>query len=195
MNRKYITTMIIILILTITLGIVLGIFLKNNNYSLNLLEKSKTKFAEEDNVINGIELVKTSSLEIKTSPNTLMIFKIYHEDCGHTSIERKNILEDFVNMTKEEIEKEYSDWQVEKFEKGEVIFLKNETGICNEHYVIRDKDGYVTIYNIDASGKEVLKEKTSIITSYLPDIDKKELREGIKIIGKDELNARLEDYE
>ena len=61
--------------------------------------------------------------------------------------------------------------------------------------MIREKDGYIAIYQIGEDGTETLKEMTGIVTNYLPETDILRLEEGIKVVGKEELNATIEDYE
>ena len=89
----------------------------------------------------------------------------------------------------------YEDWKIEEFSKDKVVFYKEMEGICNEHYVLRDVDGYVTIYSLNENNVESLVEITDIVTVYLTDEDKELLKEGIRVIGKDNLNAAIEDYE
>ena len=60
---------------------------------------------------------------------------------------------------------------------------------------MRDNKGYISIYTQDSEGNEKMQETTDIVTAYLPDTDRKELEDGIKIIGKENLNKRLEDFE
>ena len=62
-------------------------------------------------------------------------------------------------------------------------------------YIVKENNGYVAIYTEDSLGKEILKETTEIVTAYLPETDLVRLREGIKVIGKENLNAIIEDYE
>ena len=62
-------------------------------------------------------------------------------------------------------------------------------------YVIKEKDGYISIYIIDEEGNEILRKNTNIVTRYLSEIDKSKLREGIKVNNKEELNKTLEDFE
>ena len=64
-----------------------------------------------------------------------------------------------------------------------------------EHYVIRDCNGYVYVYLINKEGKEELRKITEIVTAYLPETDRIALKEGIRVIGKERLNSTLEDYE
>ena len=72
---------------------------------------------------------------------------------------------------------------------------KEEEGICKEHYILRDYNGYIAIYRLESDGKETLQEITGIVTSYLPEIDIERLNIGIRVNGKQELHSSLEDYE
>ena len=89
----------------------------------------------------------------------------------------------------------YKEWKIKEFTNTMVTFYQEKDEICDEHYVIKDNDGYVSIYKVDSLGNETLKEKTEIVTTYLPDTDKNRLKEGIKVNGQEELNATIEDYE
>ena len=73
--------------------------------------------------------------------------------------------------------------------------LKKQLEEQDNHYVIRDNNGYIYVYLIDSNEKETLYQITEIVTSYLPQTDQIALKEGIRVVGKEELNATLEDYE
>ena len=117
------------------------------------------------------------------------------KNAGHTITEIKDIEEMKVNMKREEIKEKYPGWEIKEFGKEQIIFYKEQEGICNEHYIIKDNNGYVSIYLIDEQGKEELKELTEIVTAYLPQTDKDALEQGIKVVGREQLNATLEDFE
>ena len=72
---------------------------------------------------------------------------------------------------------------------------KTEQGECGEHYVLRDIDGKIVINIIDSEGKEKEYQKTDISTDYLTDTDKIEIKNGIKVFGKENLSQVIEDYE
>lgn len=193
MNKKYI---IISIITTIILGIIVGVLISKNYDTSNLEPKLKTKLATEyQNVENEIDIITTSNAEIKASPNCLFVFEIYYKECKHTIIERNDIPSHCVNQTEEELQKKYEDFQIKKFTTGEIVFYREKEGICDEHYLIKEHNGYIAIYTIDSFGKETLKETTEIVTTYLPQTDIKQLKEGIKVLGQENLNATLEDYE
>ena len=193
----------IIIIGIIFLGIIAGIIISNGDTSNSNPPGLKT-LAEQNRIIKetpkfnetNVTLVTTSVSDIKTTPNTELQLKINYLDCGHTMIDKMDLPIELVNLDENEFLKKYGDdWKVEKFESSEIILSKREIGICNEHYVLREKDGYIAIYTIDKYGNETLKETTGIALQYLPQVDLQKIKDGIKISGKQELNATLEDYE
>lgn len=191
MNKKYI--IVLLVIITIIVGIIVGVFIANKNKTSNLEPETQTHLAKNNQ--NGIQIIETANTEIKTSPNCLFTFETYYKDCKHIVNEKVNIPKECINKTEEELQEKYKDFKIKSFKSEEVIFYEEKEGICNEHYIIKDNNGYVAIYTVDSFGKETLKEITEIVTTYLPETDKQKLKEGIKAIGKEELNTHLEDYE
>ena len=68
-------------------------------------------------------------------------------------------------------------------------------GFCNEHYIVKEDNGFISIYTVNKEGIQKLKEKTEISTMYLPEQDLENLKVGISIVGKMNLYSFLEDYE
>lgn len=189
-------------IVGITIGIILimafilGLYLCQND-TANIKQTETKKMAGEENEIetNTIELITTSVNEVKISPNAVIIFERYYKKCNHNSVEQTEIPQDLVNLTQRDIEMKYKNYDIKKFSSNEITLSKEEEGICNEHYVLRENYGYVAIYNIDEYGNETLNEVTGVVTKYLPETDVARLKNGIKVNGKQELNATIEDYE
>ena len=193
MRKIYI--IIISAILAIITGIVLGVIIDNNRNN-NSTHIQEPKISENGNELsNEIQLITTSTTEEKTTPNTLLIFNTFYNQCKHTTTEKIDISEELVNKTKEEIQKIYANWNLQDFSVAEINFQKEIQGICKEHYVIKDYNGYVYVYTLDENEKENLYQITEIVTSYLPQTDQIALKDGIKVVGKEKLNATLEDYE
>jgi len=67
--------------------------------------------------------------------------------------------------------------------------------MCNEHYIVKSVDGMINVYNKNESNEENLVYETKIFTKYLPKEDQTKLKEGINIIGKENLSSLIEDYE
>lgn len=139
--------------------------------------------------------VRANSNEEKVGPNTILKLKKIYLNCAHTITEQVEIPKELINMNKNELIEEYNDWKLEEFSSEEIIFSREYTGICNEHYLIKITGDVLGIYTIDQTGKETLKEKTEIYVDYLPENDVSRLKEGIEVIGKENLNSLLEDYE
>lgn len=178
----------------VVLGIIVGIFVSKN--STKDEQKVETKLVStEQNIQNGIELISTSYAEVKASPNCLFEFKTYYKGCKHTTTKRENIPEELVNKTEIEMQDRYKDYKIEEFTANNIVLYQKKEGICDEHYLLKENNGYIAIYKIDNAGKEILKENTQIVTTYLPETDKQNLKNGIKIIGREKLSLTLEDYE
>ena len=155
MKKTYI---LIILFTVIILGIMAGtyIFISNENKRTEnnnvedvinkVSDKMEKDYTKELNELNQLDnSLETNSNEEKISPNCLIILKRHYDKCGHTTNEYIDIQENLVNETQDELEEKYPNWEVEKFSSGEIILYKEYTGMCDEHYVLREKDGKIII--------------------------------------------------
>ncbi len=182
---------------------IIAIFVGNYIYDSSNKEENTIKSENTSNsIVNQVDYsvrnditINTDSEEEKISPNATLILKKHYKECDHTIKEYAEIPEEFVNLTKSEIEKEYPEWKVEKFTPLDIILIKEEDGFCNEHFILREEQGVITVYKIDKQGGESLYDTTGISVEYLTENDKLELKNGIKVYGKEELNSMLENYE
>lgn len=206
MKKGWIITFIIFLLLGVCVGF--GYYLYqlnhiNNNYldDNKTLAQSKvsdecTDFAEAyaKGAID-IETINANWTESKISPKTIIKTREVYTKCGHTIEEEIEVTSDMVNMNKETFANQYQDWDLDKFTTEEILLSRKLEKRCTQHYVLREKEGYVAIYYLDDEGKEQLKEVTGIVTKYLPETDRISLNSGIQAMGKEQLNSLLEDYE
>ena len=159
--------------------------------------------AVRNNTINEVEnvtenrnnMIETNAKEERISPNAFITFKQKYKICGHTTSEFVEVPQEFVNLTEGELKERYSDWTVEKFTDTDIVLNKEVEGSCNEHYVVRDVDGTVTVFHILDDGTEEEYMVTDIATEYLTDTDKIEMEKGIEVNGKQNLNQLIEDFE
>lgn len=167
-------------------------------------EKVETKIAEEEILdecteeyeqMENEDTVRANTQEEKTSPNCSLITKTYFSQCGHTKVEYANLPQDLVNLRKSELEEKYPDYQIEVFSSNEVTLYQKKEGECGEHYMVKDKEGQVVIYQILEDGTQKELEETAITTEYLPETDKINMKNGIQVNGKQALNQLIEDYE
>lgn len=200
MNKKVI--IVFMLVGMFTVSIFTGI------YIYRIFNQKESKFAkanqiynnetfEKNNNANEInnKIVNANSKEEKITPNTKLVLRKYYEECGHSINEYVEIPSELINMTKDELQEQYKDWNINSFSEKEVILIKIVNDFCNEHFILKELDGYVAIYKIDKNGKETLKEKTTISTKYLTETDKEHLKNEVKIFGIENLNKYIEDFE
>ena len=195
--RKY--TIITIVIIGIILGFFTGVYL----YRINQVENER--FAEVNqeeinNILNNnneeiLNIIKTNTEEEKVSPNCNLILKIYYNKCEHL-IEKKEVIEDaVVNMTEQDLREKFYEWEIQKFTPTEIVLYKEINEFCDEHYLLKDKDGYIVIYKLDENNNSELFQITEISTEYLAEKDLENIKQGIRIYTKKELNKILEDFE
>lgn len=139
--------------------------------------------------------IKANTQEEKTSPNCSLTTKTYYQKCGHTKSEYANLPQDLVNLAKSEIQEKYQEYEIESFSSNEVILYQEKEGECGEHYMVKDKEGMVIVYQILEDGSQKELETTGITTEYLTENDKINIRNGIQVNGKQELNQLIEDFE
>ena len=193
MRNSWAILLVIMVILLFALGVMMGIYFygSDNTEDTNLLN---VQLAEESILENNVT-VSTSLTEEKVSPNCTIVEKQYFTGCDHLIKDIKEIPEDWINMTEEQILEQYPDWTLESFTNNQIIVSQEKEGYCGEHYVIRTHDDVIGIYTLDENGKETLKEDTDIPTMYLTEEDLEILNKGIQAIGENQLHQVLEDYE
>ena len=193
---KYI---IFAIIIAFVISIVLGFYiykLKIDNEQI-AFEAEYTNTSDERIIKDAKNIIKeTSSTEVKTTPNTEIIEKIYYNDCGHLIQTDETIKEKLINKNESQFQAECIGWNIQKFTSSEVVLYKEVNDFCNEHFLVKDVEGEVIIYGLDKNDKEkeVIRE-TGIQTKYLSDVDIENLKNGIKVYGNKELNSLIEDYE
>ena len=122
----------IIIIITLILGFLVGVYLYRINYSekeydnLKIAQKVEdecTDFAELES--NGmLKTIITNGQEEKVSPNCLLTLKIYYKTCGHLIEKSQNIEQNLVNLTEEQLRKQLPEWEIQKFTPEQIVLYK-----------------------------------------------------------------------
>ena len=198
MNNKTIMIIIEILLIISTIYIVYAIFNDENSYEE---DETNTKISEviedecTEEYLEQEDLENVSSNEEKVSANAIMILKKYYIQCEHTLNEYVELPQELVNMTEEEVQSQYPDWELIGFAPEQIILYKEFDDVCGEHFKLRVEDGKISVYIINSDGTESLYEKTEISSEYLTETDLINMEDGLDIYGKEELNKIIEDFE
>lgn len=165
MNKLIVTMLAIVVVIGAILTAVM-VFTPKHSQDV---EKIQTEIAEEeilDECTDEYEemeyenTVKANTQEEKTSPNCSLTIKTYYPKCGHTKSEYTNLPQDFVNLSKEEIQEKYQDYEIQDFATNAIVIYQEKQGDCGEHYRVKDKNGTVTIYQVLEDGTEQEMETT-----------------------------------
>lgn len=196
MERKWI---ILIAILGILVGIAGGIFVSRRGETSRMNVISEEELAksqiEEVNQEAVNQVIETVSINNNISPNSVLVQKSYYQACDHLIRKTYDIPEELINQNEEAVKEKYPGWKIEKYTPTEITLYQEFNGLCDEHYVAREHNGYIGIYTINQQGVETFKEDTEITTLYLPEEDLERLKVGISIVGEKNLYNFLEDYE
>lgn len=163
---------------------------KNNTYISKVIEDECTEEYEERQ--NATTVLSSQK---KLSANAILILKKYYKQCEHTINEYVELPQELVNKTEEEVQAEYSDWEVIGFETGKLTLYKEFEDVCGEHFKLKIENGKVVVYIVNNDGSESVYEKTNISSEYLTETDLINMQDGLEIYGKEELNQIIEDFE
>lgn len=193
LNNKIAITISIVLI--ILLGMIFGFIMTNNEPIL-----SERPTLDTENILRIEEntdtlVIETVTEEIKTTPNTLIIYKTYYTTCNHYIRRYEDIDVSLVNLTEKELKEKLKEWDIDKFSSEEIELSKEVEAFCNEHYKLKLENNVIVIYKIDEAGNETEYEQTGIIIEYLTNEDILKLTTGIEVYGKENLTNTIEDYE
>ena len=161
MKKIYIISIIIISIFIISVVITLN-FTKSENENNKQEEIKNTQISEiiedecTEEYIQEKELTPVVSEPEKISINAQLILKKYFSQCDHTINEYTEMPEECINMTKEELQEQYPDWEVIGFEPNKVTLYKEFDDTCGEHFKLKIEDGKINIYLINKDGTESL---------------------------------------
>ena len=163
--------------------------------SIKNIEENTTNTLNNTINSDNKNVIETNVKEVRISPNAFITFKEIYEGCGHTKVDFVEVPQDFVNLSEDELKDKYSDWNIEKFTDTDIVLSKEFKGSCDEHFIVKDVNGVVTVFKIKEDNTEEEYQVTDIATEYLTDTDKIEMEKGISVNGKQNLNQLIEDYE
>ncbi len=197
---------VLIALLCITVfisGISLGLFFSINQEHEDENDNSKLVRQIQDIVMEQVQANQTekydvketnSKDQIKISPYAKLIVEKYYKKCGHTTVDIIDVPKELINYTEDEFKKKYDKWEIRSFDTKEISIYREIDANCSSHYVIKENNGYLSVYNEITDDILELKENTDIDVASLRDEDRAIFENGFKIYGKSELLSFLEDF-
>ena len=172
-----------------------SIYNKSEPSKQQLVENESTEITTLD-LIENIKETEVNNINIpKITPSTKMVYKYFYKLDNTTEV-----IEDvppyfLIDLTRQDLEKEFKNWQIESFSASEVVMKTVIEGESIQHYIIGDYDGFVAVFYEKEINGNNLKEITNIPLESLSIEEQEEIKKGIKISGKEELIKFLQNYE
>lgn len=199
-----------LLIITFILGVSVGMYTEFNKNTINLSKNTENYNIEpvQDVVIKKVQnekedvtensgdelVVETVKSEEKISPYAKLVIRKKFSRCNHMTVNIIDVPKELINLPRKALEEKYSGWEVEKFSSNEIVIYREIDANCEDHFVLKEKDGDIGVYNELTEDKMNLIEMLKINVEVLNEEDKKNLQDGIRVYGKDNLNSLIEDY-
>lgn len=150
----------------------------------------------EEDVEKSLEILKNENI---VTPNTFIEERINYFSCSHVATSSRPVEENMVNMTKDEFSdylyENYPNQRIISFSQSKIVIGVNKNHLCENHYVIGEKNGVIAIYKIGESGDRIL---INIFEDYpisiLMDMDQEKIKEGIVVDSEEELSTILENF-
>ena len=146
-----------------------------------------------DDDLDGIFVQDESEQEgmARISPHTRIIYDYYHPESGGFDTIIEYPAHFLLNMTYEELDNMFADWQVLYFSSREV-HLRQNAQVEYRLYVIGVHEGYIAVFYDDEYYS--IKELTSRPITALAMEEQQRLLQGIRVTGAEELMRALEDF-
>lgn len=162
---------------------------KEGSGLINDLSSIKAEYKQKEN--NNLK--STIFTEERISPNCNLVVETYYNKCGHTLIQNKPVPNDLVNFTEAQLKLAYKDYDIISFSPNQIKLETRLDEKCPQHYILKDKEGRVTVFYQNPINNISIKKETNILVERLPQNDIERLKKGIEINSDEELAYFLED--
>ncbi|MBR4110965.1 MAG: BofC C-terminal domain-containing protein [Clostridia bacterium] len=202
MNKS---TVVFIMLFLFSTGISVGMSLSIYDNIINEKEQKiiSKRDSIQDIVIKEIQEEQDQKYEVqevastsqeKISPYAKITVEKYYKQCDHSTIEIYDVPKELVNLTQEELQKRYENWEIKQFSSNDIQLYRQINANCSSHFVLKEKDGYIAVYKVVSNNLDELNMITEIEYASLKEEDKLAVENGIKIYGKEELSSVIEDF-
>ena len=94
----------------------------------------------------------------------------------------------------EQLKSIYTGWQVVFFSPDQVVLRCSIDGLSSETYVLGEEEGFLAVFYEDEKKNLHLKERTELPLSALPEGEARQIQEGMRVIGEENLAKVLADF-
>lgn len=158
-------------------------------YSISLWKGEKDKpIAAEQKSQNVLQAQKEINAQTK------MIYQYFYTNDRVTKEQIEKAPDFLQGLNLEQLQSVYNGWQVVLFSPEKVILRCSIEGLSSETFLLGEDSGYLAVFYEDGNQEIHLKERTDLPLSALPDGEARQLREGLRVTGEENLAKLLSDY-
>lgn len=212
-NRKFLFIIVVACLVTGAVSFFSTLYFFNNKSKEIVMEENKAALEEpilktaqkqkenktienepqKDKIEEETEVVETST-EARITPSTKMVYQYYYPQ-DDVMEQQEDVPPYFLlDLTFEDMQKLYDNWQVVSFSEKEVILRKTMEGESDQRYIVGEQDGYIAVFYQKEQNGISLHEVTNTPISSLSEEEVQRLENGIFVTGDIELSKILEDY-
>lgn len=164
-------------------------------------ENEETEIKKSEVPLNTNDLYKNLEKNVgkfetpKITPSTKIKYEYYYKKDNITEYFEDVPPYFFINLTRNDLENKFKDWNIKSFSEKEVVMQKVLDEESTQHYILSEYDGYIAIFYEKEINGTNLKDITSIHINSFPPEEQEKIKKGIKIKGKEELIKILQDYD
>lgn len=153
-----------------------------------------TKDQQMNTTPTQMELVQAAKSEVTLQKEGKVIYQYYYTKDAITKEVEEPVPDFLVGLNRVQMLSIYNGWQMVYFSPEKVILRCSIEGMSNEVYLLKEHDGYLSIFVEDPDKKMRLKELTEVPVSILPESERIQLQEGIYVLGEENLVMLLSDF-
>ena len=140
------------------------------------------------------EAAAIANIPYKITPSTKMVYEYYYTEDDITEVYEEAPPYFLIGLTLEDLKTDYPNWEVLDFSDTQVTMRSTLNTMSSQHYIIGEYNGLIAVYYKEAIDGIALKEITNIPIRSLPEKEQEAIREGIYVVGNDNLARALSDY-
>lgn len=148
-------------------------------------EREQLQLSQESKMTQSIPLI---------SSDTKMVYQYFYSRDRVTKEQVEMAPVFLQGLDMDQLKSVYNGWQVILFSPEKVILRCKIDGLSSETYIIGESDGFLAVFYEDGQKGIHLKEKTELPITSLPDGERLQVEEGLRITGEENLARVLADY-
>jgi len=148
-------------------------------------EREQLQLSQESKMTQSIPLI---------SSDTKIVYQYFYSRDRVTKEQVEMAPVFLQGLDMDQLKSVYNGWQVILFSPEKVILRCKIDGLSSETYIIGESDGFLAVFYEDGQKGIHLKEKTELPITSLPDGERIQVKEGLRITGEENLARVLADY-